>query len=240
MPRASRPAPRRQYLFKQWQRLLKKVLIFVNNFLCQLLMRSACHFYLDLYRRMPMVLGIADNTTIAKRRVMVDTATGTRTTTAENSADYTRKPEECKHKNPRRWGGKSGTFLICDHCGTCWQRTSAEEPETWVETGARKKPGDAIPKLGRPKAKGRTRRQCEAPGGAPTPSAAPSSRKEKPRPTRAQPKSRPPTPPPPPSRGDSSASSSPRQPSWQEYAAEEFELTDLEDFAMATEDGEEL
>ena len=117
-PRIGRSAPRRQYLLKQWQRLIKKTLVFVNNYLSQLLMKNACQFHLDLYKRMPTVLGIADKNATARRWVMVDTATGTRTTMDENSAVFSRKPEECKHKNPRRWGGKPGTFLLCDHCLT--------------------------------------------------------------------------------------------------------------------------
>ena len=152
----------------------------------------------------------------------------------ENSAVFSQKPEECKHKNPRRWGGQPGTFLLCDHCGKCWQRTSAEEPETWAETGVRKKPGDRIPKLGKPKFKGRARRQREAPGEVPVPSAAPSTTNQESRPNL------PPTPPPPQLPGVSSASSSRRPRSWQELAVEEFELTDLEDYTMASAVGSEI
>ena len=112
--------------------------------------------------------------TIARREMMLETKNGIVTVPGPVTNYYSISPSRCKHTTPRRWAGKIGKFLLCDHCGAVWRLTSeAREPEVWEELAPRPFPG--APLIPRPKAKGKDKPKSKAAAVRSSPSASSAS-----------------------------------------------------------------
>ena len=145
--RAPRSVEQRQTICRRWKLILEEVALVWNTFRKATTYVLAAKFNYGFYRQL---LRIQKPMTIAKRQEMIETRSGIVTAPGPHAHEYQADPRRCPHPTPRRWGGKIGKFLLCDHCGAVWQLVSApDEPETWEEKPPR--PHPRAPILAKPK-----------------------------------------------------------------------------------------